>query len=68
MADVLARLGHGADERFGVWIDWILAQQDEQGRWLRRAGIRLIDAGKKNRANKWITFKALRMLKAAAGT
>jgi hypothetical protein len=67
MADVLARLGHGTDERFGVWVDLILAQQDEQGRWARRAGIKLIDAGQKNRANKWITFKALRMLKAAAG-
>jgi hypothetical protein len=67
MADVLARLGHGADERFGAWIDLILAQQDEQGRWARRAGIKLIDAGRRNRANKWITFKALRMLKAAAG-
>lgn len=67
MADVLARLGHGAHERFGAWVDLILAQQDEQGRWARRAGIRLIDAGKKNRANKWTTFKALRMLKAAAG-
>jgi hypothetical protein len=67
MADVLARLGHGADERFGTWVDLILAQQDEQGRWARRAGIRLVDAGRKNRANKWITFKALRMLKAAAG-
>ncbi|NIO71482.1 MAG: hypothetical protein GTN71_21245, partial [Anaerolineae bacterium] len=67
MADVLARLGHGADERFEAWVDLILAQQDEQGRWARRAGIKLIDAGKRNRANKWITFKALRMLKAAAG-
>jgi hypothetical protein len=67
MADVLARLGHGADERVGAWVDLILAQQDEQGRWARRAGIKLIDAGQKNRANKWITFKALRMLKAAAG-
>jgi hypothetical protein len=67
MADVLARLGHGADERFGAWIDLILAQQDEQGRWARRAGIKLIDAGRRNRANKWITLKALRMLKAAVG-
>jgi len=68
MADVLARLGYGDDERFRVWVDLILAQQDEQGRWVRRAGIKLIDAGQKNRANKWITLKALRMLKAAAGT
>ncbi len=62
IADVLARLEHGVDKQFGMWVDLILAQQDEQGHWARRAGMRLIDAGKKNRANKWITLKALRVL------
>ena len=65
---VLTRLGYGRDKRLQALLPLILAKQDEQGRWPRRAGIRLIDAGRKNRANKWITFKALRMLKAVAGT
>lgn len=67
MTEVLIRLGYQDDPRLAPWIDLILAQQDREGKWTRRAGGKIIDAGKRGQPNKWITLKALRVLKGVYG-
>lgn len=63
MLMVLAKLGYGQDPRFRRYAEIVLSMQDERGRWAKRAGGRIIDAGKNGQPNKWITLNALRMLK-----
>ena len=46
------------------YAEIVLSMQDEKGRWLKRAGGRIIDAGKNGQPNKWITLSALRVVKA----
>jgi hypothetical protein len=67
-AEALAWLGYGADARLAGTLDFIRSRQDDQGRWkleldyAERSGMRF---GKKNQANKWVTHRALRVLKMA---
>jgi len=64
MLMVLAKLGYGKDSRFRAYAQLVLSMQDEKGRWVKRAGSRIVDVGKNGRPNKWITLNALRVLKA----
>jgi hypothetical protein len=66
--EVLTRLGYGRDERLQALRPLILAKQDEQGRWPLEhdgnwRGQGLVTVEKVGQPSKWITLKALRVLK-----
>jgi hypothetical protein len=66
IAEVLVELGYGGDPRLADAIQLIRDKQDEQGRWLMEydyAGKTWADAGRKKEPNKWVTLRALRVLK-----
>jgi hypothetical protein len=64
MLMVLAKLAYGKDSRFRGYAEIVVAMQDEKGRWLKRAGGRIVDVGKNGQPNKWITLSALQVVKA----
>jgi hypothetical protein len=63
--DVLAQLGHGGDQRLQGAIESVLTKQDEAGRWPLEQTLdkTWTKFGKKGEPSKWITLRALRMLK-----
>lgn len=64
--EMLTGLGLGSDPRLQPAIDLLLSQQDEQGRWLMKYsynGKIWADMEQKNRPSKWVTLRALRVLK-----
>lgn len=63
--DILTGLGY-RDERMQEAIDLVISAQDERGRWLMQNtfnGKFLVDIEKKNEPSKWVTLKALTVLK-----
>ena len=70
VAEALTALGYGADPRLTNTLDLIRDKQDEQGRWLleNNYGYRhkwWVNYGPINKPNKWVTLRALRVLKQA---
>ena len=66
--ETLARLGYGRDPRLANAIKLICEKQDSQGRWnmeQSHEGTIWVDLGAINQPNKWVTLKALRVLKQA---
>jgi hypothetical protein len=66
---VLAALGYGCDKRLANALAIIRDKQDDQGRWPLEydyAGKTWGDFGRKKQPNKWVTLRALRVLKAVA--
>jgi len=72
VADVLQNLtaltsfGYGSDPRLSGAMDLVSAKQDEQGRWkMERTynGKTLVDIEEKGKPSKWVTLRALRVLK-----
>jgi hypothetical protein len=66
-AEALVGLGYGRDPRLANAINVIREKQDNQGRWLLEydyTGKTWLDFGVKKRPNKWVTLRALRVLKA----
>jgi hypothetical protein len=64
--EALAYLGYGDDPRLANALTVIREKQDAQGRWLLEydyAGKTWIDVGLKKQPNKWVTYRALRVLK-----
>lgn len=64
----LVDLGYGRDPRLAHALQYILSKQDKQGRWgMERSlnGKMLVDIEAKGQASKWITLRALRVLKRA---
>ena len=64
-------LGYGDDPRLGNALQLILSKQDAQGRWkLENAlsGKMWADIEEKGKPSKWVTLRALRVLKHVAGT
>jgi hypothetical protein len=62
----LVALGFGGDPRLNRAITWLLEKQDEQGRWKMQNHLNRkmwIDIEGGGRPSKWITLRALRMLK-----
>ncbi len=63
----LIAVGYGADPRLTPVVEWLLSKQDALGRWTlehtlnRKMWINIERAGK---PSKWITLRALRVLKA----
>lgn len=69
IVEALAGLGYGDDPRLANALKLILAKQDDQGRWPLEydyAGKTWVEFGAKKKANKWVTLRALRVLKACA--
>ena len=68
IAEALTGLGYGKDPRLSRALDFIRGKQDPQGRWNLEydyTGKTWIDFGPKKQPNKWVTLRALRVLKAA---
>lgn len=66
--EVLAALGHAQDPRLGHALEMVAYKQDAQGRWRLEytyQGKMWADIEKKGKPSKWVTLRALRVLKAA---
>jgi len=67
LAEALIGLGYGHDPRLSNTLDIIRERQDLDGRWALEydyTGKTWIDFGKKKEPNKWVTLRALRVLRA----
>jgi hypothetical protein len=65
-AEVLTALGHGKDARLQATARLILAKRMSDGRWpleYSYAGKTWFDIGNKRKPNKWVTLRAMRVLK-----
>jgi hypothetical protein len=66
VVEALVGLGYADDPRLANALDFICQKQDNQGRWLLEydyTGKTWVDFGKKKQPNKWVTLRALRVLK-----
>ncbi len=69
--EALCDAGRADDRRLDRAIDWVVARQDEDGRWPNKysyAGKMAIDIDRPNQPSKWVTLRACRVLKAVAGS
>ena len=66
--EALVVAGCGADPRLGAAIDLVLSRQDSGGRWTMEYSLNgkmWADVETKGAPSKWVTLRALRMLKGA---
>jgi hypothetical protein len=66
LVEALVRLGYGRDPRLENAVTLIRQKQDAEGRWLLEydyTGKTWVDFGPKKQPNKWVTLRALRVLK-----
>ena len=66
LAEALVALGYGQDPRLSHTLNIIREKQDSEGRWSLEydyAGKTELDFGVKNQPSKWVTLRALRVLK-----
>jgi hypothetical protein len=64
----LVELGYGDDPRLKPAIEWIVTQQDGQGRWKLRNSLNgkmWAEIEARGKPSKWVTLRALRVLKRA---
>lgn len=67
--ETLAELGRARDPRLEHALAWLLAQQDDHGRWANRypyAGKLWVDVDRPGEPSKWVTLRALSFVKRAA--
>jgi hypothetical protein len=67
--EVLCELGCAGNARLRPARDWLLAKQDEHGRWKNEYayhGKIWVDFERQGQPSKWVTLRACRMLKAMA--
>ncbi|HEX9387017.1 MAG TPA: hypothetical protein VF918_11915 [Anaerolineales bacterium] len=67
LAEALAGLGYGNDPHLSNTLNIIREKQDSEGRWLLEydyTGKTWVSFGSKKQPNKWVTWRALRVLKA----
>lgn len=67
LVEVLVRLGYGADPRLSRALSIIREKQDVDGRWALEydyTGKTWVEFGVRQQPNKWVTLRALRVLKA----
>lgn len=67
--EALVGLGYGHDPRLANALDIVREKQDSNGRWsldYDYTGKTWVNYGPKKQPNKWVTLRALRVLKAAA--
>lgn len=65
--EALVRLGYGSDPRLANALTVVREKQDSWGRWLLEydyTGKTWVDFGVKKQPSKWVTLRALRVLKA----
>ena len=65
-AEVLVELGYKDDPRLQPVLDWLRQKQDSQGRWTLEDSLNgkmWVDIEAKGQPSKWITLRALRVLK-----
>jgi hypothetical protein len=70
LVEALARLGYGRDPRLQNAIALIRQKADGEGRWPLEydyTGKTWVDFGPKKQPNKWVTLRALRVLKLIEG-
>lgn len=70
LVEALVQLGYGKDPRLANALQRIREKQDAQGRWALDydyTGKTWFNFGQKRKPNEWVTLRALRVLKAAAG-
>ncbi len=68
-AQALVALGYGHDRRLKRAIEFIKSKRDAQGRWALEydyAGKTPVEWGEKKEPNKWVTLRALNVLKACS--
>ncbi len=66
--EALVRLGYGSDPRLAGALALIVEKQDASGCWALEydyTGKTWVDFGQKKQPNKWVTLRALRVLKSA---
>jgi hypothetical protein len=66
IVEALTSLGYGQDPRLANAIAFIRGKQDSQGRWLLDydyKGKTWFDFGQKKQPNKWVTLRAMRVLR-----
>ncbi len=66
IVEALVGLGYGHDPRLENALDLIRQKQDAEGRWALEydyTGKTWVDFGPKKQPNKWVTLRALRVLK-----
>jgi len=64
--EVLTRFGLAGDPRLDAAIELVHSLQDDEGRWALRyhyTGKTWADVEKKGQPSKWVTLRALRVLK-----
>jgi hypothetical protein len=69
--EVLTALDFGGDSRLTPALDLILSKQDSQGRWKKEYtynGKTWVDVEQKKKPSKWVTLRALRVLKRSGDT
>lgn len=68
IVEALAGCGYARDARLANALEFILSKQDTRGRWSLEydySGKTWVNFGDKKKLNKWVTLRALRVLKAA---
>jgi hypothetical protein len=69
MAEALTALGYGADPRIAHTLGLIREKQNDDGKWpleyVDYSHKMWVNYGTRNRPNKWVTLRALRVLKRA---
>jgi hypothetical protein len=69
IAEALTLLDYGGDPRLANTLDLIRSKQDEQGRWqlewVDHSHKMWVKYGTLNQPNKWVTLRAMRVLKRA---
>lgn len=68
VAEGLVALGYGKDPRLANTLELIRSKQDDQGRWQLEydyTGKTWLNFGEKKQPNKWVTLRAMRVLKRA---
>jgi hypothetical protein len=67
--ETVCEAGAGGDPRLANAIDWLLAQQDGEGRWPNRYrydGKMHIDIDQGRGPSRWVTLRSCRVLKVVA--
>jgi len=67
--EVLCESGFAGDRRLRPALDWLLAKQDEQGRWKNEyaySGKTWVNFEQQGQPSKWVTLRACRVIKAIA--
>lgn len=67
--EAIGEAGHAGDARLAHAVEWLLDQQDADGRWRNRypyAGKMHIDIDRAGEPSRWVTLRACRVLKMVA--